>query len=317
MAYGMAGFVGIGKETTWGTAVAVTDYFEIMNEGVTGVYDRFDNRNAINARYEPDRQRGILRVSGGVSAAAFPIVLGHMMKAAMNTVSGTTVLSGFLQNHRFVSPQGDFAADCASQPYTLEVHRDVTSSFRYSGMVMNRLQLSVAPNQPLMIGADWIGQDHNLIAASAVSFPGSPVEPFAFDSCSISLGGSATSRIEAFQLSVDNQLEGIPTLNNSALIARIRRRGPQLVRVQGTLDFQDVTEFLDFKNGTERALKVSFFTAQSFNTEIHIPRMVYTAYPANIRGRERLTVAFQGECKFLTTSNTALGLYITSTKSNY
>lgn len=317
MSYGMAGFVGIGKETTWGTAVAVTDYFEIMNESLVGQFDRFDVKNAINARYEPDRVQGLLRIGGGISAAAFPLVLGHMMKAAMNTVSGSSVLSGYLYSQQFVSPQADFAADCAAQPYTLEVHRDVTSSFRYAGMVMNRLQLSIAPNQPLMIGADWIGKDVGLIQASAATFPSSPAEPFTFDACSISLGGSATSRIEALTVTIDNQLEGIPALNNSNKIARIRRRGPQLIRIQGTLDFQDVTEYLDFFNETERALKVAFFGAQSFNTEIHVPRLVYTAFPPNIRGRERQTVSFQGEGRFLTTSNTALGLMLTSTKSNY
>jgi hypothetical protein len=28
MSYGMAGFVGLGKEATWGTAVAASEYWE-------------------------------------------------------------------------------------------------------------------------------------------------------------------------------------------------------------------------------------------------------------------------------------------------
>ena len=317
MSYGMNGFAALGKETTWGTAVAVTDYMQVMNESLQSQYDRFDTRNAINAMYEPDRSRGLLRVSGGVSMAAFPNALAHLAKAAMTVNSGTVVLSGYLYTNRFVTPQADFAADAALTPYTLEVFRDVTSSQRYIGMMLNRLQLSVAPNQPLMMTSDWLGKSQTQLQKTAASFPGSPVNPFMFDSASISLGGSATSRIEALTISIDNQLEGIPALNNSNEIARIRRRGPQIIRVQGTLDFQDITEFLDFTNETERALKIAFFSTQSFNAEIHVPRMVYTAFPPNIRGRDRLTVPFQGEAKYLTTSATALGIYVTNTKSDY
>lgn len=317
MSYGMNGFVALGKESSWGTAVAVTDYMEVMNESLQSQYDRFDTRNAINALYEPDRARGLLRVSGGISQSAFPKELAILAKAAMTVQSGVTVLSGFLYTTQFVSPQADFAANAACTPYTIEVFRDVTSSQRYIGMMLNRLQLSIAPNQPLMMSSDWIGKGQTQLEKTAASFPGSPANPFMYDSASISLGGSATSRIEALTISIDNQLEGIPALNNSNEIARIRRRGPQIIRVQGTLDFQDITEFLDFTNETERALKVGFFGAQSFSAVLDVPRMVYTAFPPSIRGRDRLTVSFQGEAKYLTTSATALGIYVTNTKSDY
>jgi NADH:ubiquinone oxidoreductase subunit H len=38
-AQGNAGAFGIGKETTWGTAVAVTDYMELLSENVSPCTD--------------------------------------------------------------------------------------------------------------------------------------------------------------------------------------------------------------------------------------------------------------------------------------
>lgn len=317
MSYGMNGFLGLGKETTWGTAVAATDYVEIMNEGIKAEYDRFDTRNAINAMYEPDRSAGLIRVGGPISVAGFPEITGHLMRAAMNTLSGTTVLSGFLYTTRFVSPQAEFADGVPSQPYTLEIFRDVTSSHRYAGMVLNRLSLAMSPNQPLMLNADFLGKAATLLQKSSPTFVSSPAEPFMFDTASVRLGGSATARVEAFTVSIDNQLEGIPALNNSNQIARIRRRGPQVIRVQGTVDFQDVTEYNDFINQTERAISLALFKSQSFAAVIDVPRMVYTSFSPNIRGRERQTVSFAGEARYKTTSATALGLYITSVTSTY
>lgn len=317
MSYGMAGFVGLGKESTWGTAVAASEYWEIMSESMKHSFDRFDVKNAINGRYEPDRQAGVIRVGGGINGSAYPDILGHLCNGAMGCKSLAVVLSGFLHTMRFVSNQADFADGVPSQPFTLEVFRDVTSSHRFSGCVVNRLNLSLAPNQPLMIAPEFIGQNQTLLQKSSFSAPTSPTYPFAFDTASVQIAGAANARLEAFSISIDNQLQGIPRLNNSAQIAAIRRGGPQMIRVSGTLDFIDVTEHLDFINQTERVMKVSLFKTDSFAFVIDVPRMVYSAFDATIGGRDRLTARFEGEARFQTTSNTALGLYLTTVKSTF
>ena len=63
---------------------------------------------------------------------------------------------------------------------------------------------------------------------------------------------------------IDNQLEGILTLNNANTIERVRTTGPQLIRISGTMDFTDVTEEQDFINQTERVLEFSLTRADSF-----------------------------------------------------
>ena len=317
MGYGIQGYIGLAKESSWGVAVAATDYFEALSESLKEEIDRFDVRNIYAGFHEADDVAGLHRITGDIVLAGQPVALGHILKAAMNTESGSVVLSGFLWTTRFISTKSEFAAGVPSQPYTLEVFRDITSAHRYTGCVLNQLTLALAPNQDLRATASWIGQAGVLLAKTSPTFPGSSTEPFTFDTASVQLAGSATARIEAFQISVDNQLEGIPALNNSTTIARLYRRGPQLIRISGSIDFPDVAEFLDFKNQTERALSLNLFKSQSFSLLIDVPKFVYRAFPTGTSGRGRNLVSFEGQARYLSTSATAVDFRLTTTKSNW
>ena len=314
---GHVGFFGLAKESSWGTAVAASDYAELMSENLTTTVDRFATRNIFSGYYEPDDYAGARRTAGGIVLAGFPAPLGHLLKAAFNSISQSVVLSGYLWTNNYSSVKSEFADGVPRQPYTLEVFRDVTSSHRYAGALLNKLTLALAPNQDLRVSAEWIAKARTLLSKSTPTFPGSPVDPFTFDTASIQLAGAASSRFEAFTLSVDNQLEGILALNNSNEIARIRATNPQMIRISGTLDFADVAEQEDFINQTERAMKLNLTRAQSFNLLIDVPRFVYTAHAANMSGRGRVTATFEGMARYLTSSLTAIGIGLTTTKSNY
>lgn len=317
MAQGHLGFFGLGKETTWGTAVAVTDYMELLSENISTNIDRFPTRNIINGFYEPDDYAGMRRSAGNIVMAAQPVALGHLLKAAFNTISQSVVLSGFLWTLNFTGTKSEFASGVARQPYTLEVNRDVNSSHRYDGALCNKLTLALAPNQDLRATAEWIARAQAMIAATTPTFPASSSDPFTFDTASVSIAGAANTRLLSYELSIDNALEGQPALNNASTIARIRARDVQLIRVRGTLDFTDFTEQQDFVNQTERAFVVSLTRAASFQMVIDIPRFVYSAFPTGMPGRGSLTVAFDGIARYLVSSAAAIGVRLTTTKSNY
>lgn len=316
-AQGSLGFVGIGKETTWGTPVAATDYFEIMSENLSTGIDRFPTRNAFAGFYEPDDYAGARRTAGDIVMFGHPVSVGHLLKAVLNTISGSSVLSGFLYTSRFISTKSEFADGVPSQPYTLEVHRDITSSHRYDGAVCTRLAMSLAPNQDLRITAGFIAQTAALIARSTPTVPGSPTDPFTFDTTSVSIGGSATARLESFNLTINNNITPIMALNATNEIARMRRSGVQEVRISGVLDFIDATEFLDFVNQTERRFFLNLTRGASFQMLIDAPRFVYTAFPMGIAGRDRMTVGFDGMARYSTQSTVAIDIGLTTTKSNY
>lgn len=318
MGYGFAGFIGIAKETVWGTPVAATDYIEALSENFGPVRERFEVKNIVGRYAEPDDEAGLIRVQGDMTFPVNPIGIGYFLRSAFGVMSGSVVLSGSLFKNIFTGATTEFAADSPQPPYTLEVFRDVTSSFRFAGGNVNMLSLTVQPNQDLRATANMIFKTSSIIAKSSPTFPGSPLSPFTYDSCSISIGGAASTLVETLTMTViDNQLEGIAALNASNEIIKIRRKGPQLVRLSGSIGFDNLTEFNNFITQTEQRFFMNFTKAASFNLLIDMPRVVYTAFPVGMGGRERLVASFEGTARFHTGSNQAIQVDLTNTKSNY
>jgi len=315
MGYGFAGHIGFAREAAFGTPVAATGYFEALSENFVLAKDRYDTKNIVAGYYEPDDAAGVNRLAGDIALSCHPDPLGHLLYQALGISSATAVLSGFLYANTFTSQQTDTGSDNALPSATYEIFRDVSSSQQLAGACISQLVLNCQPNQALRATASLIGRSMTNIAKTTPSFPGSPVEAFTFDTCSFSLGGLATTKIEGFTLTLNNQLQGIPALNNSANIARIRRGGPVMGTLGGTIAFDNLTEYLDFINQTERAVKIYFTKASSHSLLLDIPRIVYSAFPNGMGGRERLTVAFESKLRYHTGSANALSAVLTNTKS--
>ena len=317
-AQGHLGFFGLAKETTWGTAVAATDYVELLSENLSTGIDRFPTRNIFGGFYDPDDYAGARRNAGSITHAGHPVSIGHLLKAAFNSISQSVILSGYLWNLNFTGVKSEFADGVPRQPYTLEVNRNISSgSHRYAGALLNRLTLALAPNQDLRCTAEWLAKTRSMISATTPSFPGSSTDPFTFDTASVQLAGAANTRFEAFQMVVENQLDGILVLNNSNEIGRVRAQGPQMIRISGTLDFADNAEELDFINQTERSMIITLTRAQSFALHLEVPRFVYNTFPVGQPGRGRLTVGFDGHARYLASSLAAVRVQLTTAKSNY
>jgi len=321
MAYGFAGHIGIARETSWGSGVAVTsgNYVEALSEDISLALDRFSYKAIIGSLSEPDDATGLYRVEGSMQFAAHPIAIGHFLKGVLHSYTQTTVVTNQLYTHEFVTTSGgaDFSSDVPIQPYTFEIFRDVTSSHRYTGCCVNELTLTMEPNGPVMCEATVVGRGADVIAKTTPTFPSSPAKPFAFDTISLSIGGAGTALIESLELTISNNLEGFGALNLSQYVAKVRRTDHQMVNFSGTIDFTNVTEYLNFVNQTEQRMTISMTKAASFQMTIDIPRFVYTAYPLGIPGRERILTSFEGKGFVHPGSLNAIKVILSNCKSTY
>lgn len=321
MPHGFNGFIGMTRQTdltTVGPAVGTTTrYQKAMSEGFSVSFDRFETINIHNGYYEPDDESGIGRVSGSITAPGHPDTLSQWLKAAFTTASQTNVVSGYIHLLTHISPTSNVAADAAVHPYTITVGRDITSMWRYVGCCMQNMAISFAPNQDVRLTSQWIGYSAGLVTGVTPTFPGSPATGFNFSTASISVGGSASSAIEALTVTIDNQIEGIPALNNSTNIVRVVRRGPQTIRLSGTMHFSDITEYQNFINQTEQRFVINCTKTASFIFSLDMPRVVYTSYPVMIPGRDRILVNFEGRARYHTGSGTAIEARVSTTQSGW
>lgn len=316
---GFLGFIGIAKEVAWGTPVAATDYIEAMSESVQASMDRFATVNIRNGYEEPSDEAGILRIGGDIALSGNPVSIGNFLKGALQTKSVSIVASGALwTNHFFSIKKGDeFSADVSHQPYTVEIFRDVTTSVQYAGMCVDSLAINFQPNQDVRFTATLIGKDEANLVASTPTFPSSPTTPFRFDTSSIQIGGAANAKMESLTIEIANNLTGVPRLNGTDKIAAIRMSDFQMINITGSLEFSSTDEYDDFIAQSEQALIVSVTKANSFAMTIDIPKMVYTAFPTGIGGRERQTVDFTGKGFYHAGSGTMIQIDLTTTSSAY
>lgn len=318
MGYGFAGHIGIAKESSWGSGVAATDYVEALSEDLSLSMERFSHKSIIGTLAEPDDTAGLRRVEGTLAFTAHPVSIGYFLKGALQTKSVSTVGSSLWLNEFFTTATGgDFSVDVPLQPYTFEIFRDVTSSHRYTGCVVNALSMTFEPNNAVMCEATIIGRGTSVIAKTTPVFPGSSSKPFTFDTVSLGIAGAGTVLVETLTVEINNNLEGIGALNQSTDVAKVRRSDHQMVNLSGTMDFTTVAEYLNFVNQTEQRFTISVTKANSFQMVIDLPRVVYTAFPLGIPGKERVTVEFEGKAYYHTGSGTAIKVSLTTTQSLY
>lgn len=312
--YGFAGHFGLNVESVWGTPAAAADYVELMSEGVAVTFDRFDTKNIWGKFAEPTDSKGMKRIGGDLSFAAHPKTIGYFLKGVMGA-SAVTSAAGGIQSNVFTMATTDNGTDNPVPPWTFEISRDVTSAQQIGGIQMSRLTLAVTPNQDIRATVSVIGRVETDIAKSSPTFNTTPTEAFAFDTCSLSLGGVANADIEELSISIDNQLSGIGVLNAATNIAKVRRDGPQLIRVSGTIAFENITEYLAFKDGTKQSLVLHATRDTSYTMTIDVPQMAYTAFPLGMSGRDRQTVGFEGNGEYNVGSASALKVTLVSANS--
>lgn len=320
MAYGFSGYIGIAREAAWGSAVNATTFVEALNENVNVSLDRFPYKNIIGSMAEPDDQAGVRRVGGQMAFAANPGNIGFFLMSLFNNDIVTIPASGTLWTHTFKSPtnsNSEFSTTSPSVPYTVEVFRDVTTATQYAGCLVSALAFNFAPNQDVRVSATLIGRSTRYAAAQTPTFPGSPAKPFVFDTVSLSLAGVANTKVEALNISIENQYQGIPALDMSTNISKIRRTGPQMVNVTGTVDFSSHAEYDEFLSQSETNMKVSVTRASSFQLAFDVPRLVYTAFPLGIPGKERLMVSFTAKGFYHASSATGIAVALTTVQSYF
>lgn len=319
MGYGFAGYFGFKRESTWGTGAAATSFIEILNEDIKTEIERFDYKNVINTLAPPDDMTGVNRHGGSVACAAHPANCGMFFESLMNGGTRTVVDSGTLWKHVYKQPTvpaSRFSNVSPTIPYTFEIFRDVGSANRYSGCVVDALNLNWGINQDLRINADIIAKSTSIVVEQSATYPSTPEKPFKFTQTSISIGGTATADIENLDIKISNQFEGIPVLNGSSDIGKIRRSGFQRIEINGTLDFDSLAEYNRFIAQSETNLSIA--TVQSsYSLIVTIPRFVYSAFPIGISGRDRNTVSFNALGFFHVGSNTGIELSLTTPASYF
>ncbi len=307
--------VGIAKETTFGTAVAANDYLQIVSESVSHNIEeivREANRGIVD---EPASLEGLNTIAGDIVVEVQPQTIGYLLRSALGAPVTTEAAAPY--THTFTPVQTDFAAKCALPPYTLEVHRDLEQAFQFAGCVVNNLQFTWGVDQKILrCTASILGKSVTLISKTSPEFEAA--NPFTWEQATYKSGSplAAIDTLTAIQITVNNNLEAVATLNNTKEISRIRRNGFRTVEVQFTFEVEDLTEYNRFKAQSENAFAFEFVSDDN-KIKFDLPKVRYTSFPLGVSGPGRLTVAVAGKAKYDAVAKKAIGIVLTNSKASY
>ena len=219
------------------------------------------------------------------------------------------------KDHVFTPSQDDFADGdatkrCPLYPYTIEVHRDqaAAQAWQFVGALVNTLNLKFGVDQKILTAtAGILAKDVNRIAKTAVAFP--TTNPFMWHQAVVKIGGvgagDVTNILESFDITIDNKIVGIPSLNNAYIIRKFYRSAPREVLVNFVTDFEDQAEYDLFVAGTEQKLQIEFTGANIIgdtgyqNTfTLYFPKFRYSTYPISNPGSGRISVGVTGKAKY-------------------
>jgi hypothetical protein len=320
MPIGALTHIGLGKETTWGTAVASTEYLRFASEGINEEIEQVVSESLSGVVDEGASYEGVHNISGDISFDVYPNVVGHLLRAAFGAPVTTMVVAGVYQ-HVFTPVQSSFSNLCALPPYTLEVHRDLEQAFQYAGAIVNDLTFSFGTDNKIMQGtAAILAKKLALIAKTTPSFEA--IAPFMWNQATITVDGIVSKDISTLEFGVNNNLEARATLDGTREPSRVIRNGVRTFPTNFSLELKDLTEFNKFRVQNEIPIKIELegaviSGANKYKLTIDIPKFRFNAFPINVGGSGAITTQVDGSAKYDASSAMAMKVTLINSKVSY
>jgi hypothetical protein len=321
MAEGLFGFLGVSAQQSFGTATTSNEFIKFNSEAISTEVELLMESGIRNRLGEPPSHEGMESVAGDIVVEPDFENMGHFIKGVFGSAvtSTTGAGSGTQYTHTFTPlVSSDFDEKSALPPYTVTVHRDVTSAFRFTDSVFNTLALTITAGQLTEMTVGVIGRSTSIVSMGAASFVSSAYVS-TWNVASISIAGAANTIMENVTINFDNQVEGVPFLDGTKTIGKFKRTGWQMVRISGTMDFENLSEYNEFKSQSNRALFITLDdtnVASLNNLTIDIPLMRYESFTVGIGGPERISVDFNARAIYDETSNYAIQMVLVNSREN-
>ena len=252
-ALGTNAYVGMGKESSWGSVVSRTKFLEVNEESL----DRVESDIASPSLYRAGLHKNRI-VQGPISAGGGIIFNPQYegMEMLLEAALGTTAVSSRpdITNAGSVYDWTFALADANSKSLTLEVHRDI-KSWAFHGSIVNSLQFTFGgPGDALVVAADFICEDGEYIAT--VTPPTFSTSPLITGAHAILTWGGGALDVENAQIVLSNNFDDGRRFIGSRYISQPYRSGKIAVTGRFTTEFQSVAQYDDFIAATRRALRI-------------------------------------------------------------
>jgi len=238
------GYVGLGKEGSYGSGPAPSYYVDAISDGFS-LDNQTDYQNTTRGRAAHKGEAGPLSDEGGIDLPANPENgLGLLLLAALGSETVTAK-----------DPDGDSTNEVGEHVFSVsdtldslgeEVDRD-TDVVRHDGVGVNTLELSHSSEEMLTASADFLASaPDGSVTTSTPSY--SDLRNFRFHDASFTLNSTGrTGDIQEFSATIENNLDA---LYRDARTAAKLDIGERVITMTVTLDFENNNLFQQFLGGS-------------------------------------------------------------------
>ena len=272
LAQGFNTWIGIAEESTFGTPVTATQFYEIFSESLR--YER--KLNVVPLLGHRSQRRTVAsktNVSGGVKLPLLWNGAEKFIKHAM----GSVVTTG-------TNPYTHTFALAAALPtgLTVEVNRDDASisgnaAFQYAGCKISKLTLTQEMEQPLTMEVEFIGRDLALISGTSKTFPTYDAIDYAqVTVAQIDPGGGSSFDlpIRSLKIVIDNALHDDQYRLGGPTRAGITAGGQRKVSIEAEIEFESLTAYNYYKGLTTDNLRFKWVSG-AMSLQIDCPKCTF------------------------------------------
>jgi hypothetical protein len=284
------GYVGLKKESTFGTPVTVDSFIPVKSFEPNQDPQNYYPEQIRNSR---SKAQGIpMGLQNEVSSEmdAEPQSIGHFLLASLGKVV-SSANAGFVGSYDHV-----FTPANTLPSYTLEGSNG-TMTRTLSGSKLDTLTLAVEAggDGTLTLESEWrVKSVADKAAASTPSY--SDKKPFVFHKVTVEKGGAANSNLTSFEIEINNNLKDDQfALTNSREVAQIDE-GMREVTGSAEMRFKNKQDYLNFMSGTTDSLKVTFEGDLLGSTVkdklvIEVPKILYDGFEVPLGGADDEVIA--------------------------
>jgi hypothetical protein len=299
----MSRYLGIGKQTGFGSGVTPTKFIAATSVSLTPNEKRdyphtIADRAALfvqpSEKYSEIEAEMMLWPEGGIE---------NILHAFFQNVNTTTLdATNGVYQHTF-TPAG---YNPTVTYYTLEAGYDPgLQALRAPNCVVDSLEFSFASDSPPTLSIAGMGDYPSVVPRAVPSFPA--VRPFMVPDISVLIGGSPVE-LQELSIELNNNLERVHDLSGA-----LRALELQGLEITGSFSvrFKNATHLNNFLTRTETSLRVTLTGppaggTYNYSLEIELPRIVYDAWSAEISEADLLVQDIDFQALKPSTGNVAV-----------
>ena len=320
MSYGQDTTLGISFQNSFNVEGSVNisslHFIEFIDEGLSPTKEQLTRQGMKGLFDENEDQEGKNTLEADITIEGMSIPTGLLLNAIFDR---TTTSVGSYYSHSFKPKQADFDNFSAMRPMTGFVDlTDGGSSHLYPDMVASKIELNIANGEFLTAKLSVLGgnyaQTNSVNADSATFITGDAID---WSISSLSFNGTGNCEVSELTITSEESLESKWTLCTSKSPTRIKRSDKRIITVNGTIQFDNQTEYQKFINQTTQPFVTTFFMGSEM-LKVDIPRMKYVEFPIPVGAPGQMEVSFSAKAKYHTGSGTAMEITVVNTASgNY